>query len=430
MSKKQAQQQTNHLLVWKQNNKLPFVIHGSANSVDKDVIYLVPEPHQLPSAQQCHYFCHHDTDAHLENRNVAVIRNGMIVQCYKGTCDALNNQILTTFAYHEQPCFDACPVSRVVRRQVVLKVVRSIRQILGFVATQKSGFYAQAKQALHSPNFVDRVTCFQQLDFAQVFVLPLSKAHVDTLKSVAFQLLQTLAQFSFVPLYSKDAIVQYDKRVDAIMYRKYDLIEQDLTELMHVLNEYVQLIVKELIPHITVTHDKQGVNFIQWNNTEKTNAFAIECLQGIHVHVFRERTLHMGMQWISNARVKEHLHQMIPAPSFIASIPIACYSVSMDNCVLVYQREHGTLCTSHKEYQQVCYMWINQIAHVNFQDYDYVFDKQGKWLLTRNKNTMEWELAQDAQIAKIEPLPLLVQFHHFLCPHAKTMFVCDNFYLA
>ncbi|EFC40083.1 predicted protein [Naegleria gruberi] len=121
--------------------KLPWVVHGSTDSIDRDVIYWIPitttnkttpaYKRKLPSQKVCFDFC---VENKLEeNRNLIVIdsEKGIVIDCFKGTADAINNQIKLTYGYHEQKY--ECPVKDFVQRNIVLKMVRGVRQILSMV---------------------------------------------------------------------------------------------------------------------------------------------------------------------------------------------------------------------------------------------------------------------------------------------------------
>lgn len=71
------------------------IIHGSENSTDKDVLYFILDPHPFPSFQECSVFCRsvniiENGKEIEENRNVALVRDGIIVKIYKGTNQILN----------------------------------------------------------------------------------------------------------------------------------------------------------------------------------------------------------------------------------------------------------------------------------------------------------------------------------------------------
>ena len=52
-------------------------VHGSEDSLDLDVVYVVPV---MPAVRDCHAFCADDPD---ENRNLVVLRDGVVVDCFK-----------------------------------------------------------------------------------------------------------------------------------------------------------------------------------------------------------------------------------------------------------------------------------------------------------------------------------------------------------
>lgn len=282
--------------------KLPFVLHGSADSLDRDIIYIVDGA--IPGANACHHFCNKHTGAGSENRNVVSVHPGrhLVQDCYKGTPDAINNQILETFGNHKQLCFaEQCPIVRKVRRQVILKVVRSMRQILGFVGSvHHQKYHANVKRALKTRNFYNRLLCFATLDFVDIF-LPASpneqpNFNMDVLKSLAFQLVQTSGQFDYKELYSKKQIVQFDQRIRPLLYReKYWISELDketgsyenAKQVFSVLNEYRDQIVQQL-EHVTVVQQGDLNLFFLKEKPKLFNSFTIEC-NGTIVDMSKER---------------------------------------------------------------------------------------------------------------------------------------------
>jgi hypothetical protein len=70
-------------------------IHGSGDSLDIDVFYVFDKK---PTYQECHIFCS-NTD---ENRNIIVIDNGYVTDCFKGTIDEVQNSLIDTYGLHEQ----------------------------------------------------------------------------------------------------------------------------------------------------------------------------------------------------------------------------------------------------------------------------------------------------------------------------------------
>lgn len=72
-------------------------IHGSEDSTDVDVVYVVDE---IPSLSEAKAFC--SPDDKKENRNLIVVKDGIVTDCYKGTVDEINNSLLNTYYKHEQ----------------------------------------------------------------------------------------------------------------------------------------------------------------------------------------------------------------------------------------------------------------------------------------------------------------------------------------
>ena len=69
-------------------------IHGSADSTDRDVVYVFE---QMPPFQECQLFCNGDPE---ENRNIIVVEDGIVTRCFKGNPDEVNNAVRTTYPLH------------------------------------------------------------------------------------------------------------------------------------------------------------------------------------------------------------------------------------------------------------------------------------------------------------------------------------------
>ena len=97
-------------------------IHGSADSIDLDTVYVFEE---MPSFLQCQLFCQSSTS---ENKNIIVICDGIVVDCFKGLPDEVNNALYTTYPLHiqEYPLL----VNRMVSRDIFLKDITVTRKLL------------------------------------------------------------------------------------------------------------------------------------------------------------------------------------------------------------------------------------------------------------------------------------------------------------
>ncbi|MCP4137949.1 MAG: hypothetical protein GY754_43705 [bacterium] len=162
---------------------------GSEDSIDEDVVYRFDE---MPVAVECKEFC----DGKEENRNIIVIKEGIVQETYKGLPDEMNNALFYTYQHHKQE--DELPVTRAVNRIVPLKVVRAIRSLLSMLSSGPQR--AEIKAALKSGNFMQRKEMLAGLDLSPI------AGDREALKVAAFQFGQTQALVEGVELYTKSGI--------------------------------------------------------------------------------------------------------------------------------------------------------------------------------------------------------------------------------
>ena len=176
---------------------------GSLDSIDEDRIFVVGS---LPSVEECKRFC----DQQQANRNLVVIQDGVVRDCYKGLPDETNNAIYQTFHLHNNSA--PLPVVEPVHRIVPLKVLRAIRLILS--QASRSEYREIVKPALTSLNFARRKEALAQIDFAKLDLT------ADSAKSIAFQLGQTIALIDGHELYTKAEIAAYCPALADTLYRR------------------------------------------------------------------------------------------------------------------------------------------------------------------------------------------------------------------
>jgi hypothetical protein len=157
-----------------------------------DVVYVWEG--ELPSAQECKRFCSADPG---ENRNLVVVREGVVVECYKGLPDELHNGLLRTVPLHPQGC--VLPLGPAVERNIPLKVARAMRLIL--TRLTRSRWRAQVKAALGALDVLALRDALAGVDLRQLVAEP--EVDADDRKSLAFQVGQTLALMGGVELYTK-----------------------------------------------------------------------------------------------------------------------------------------------------------------------------------------------------------------------------------
>jgi len=204
-------------------------IHGSADSTDLDVMYVFDA---LPSStKECHLFCSADPN---ENRNIIVIKDGIVEQCFKGKRDEVNNAILFTYSLHEQE--HPLLITRSVERDVFLKDISITRNIMSPLT--RSHLRRQMKEALHA-DWPGRMAAARELDLRTI-----DFDHVgnwdrgDLLKSMAFKLGQGIGLHRGTELYTKAAIAEYLPRLRPYLYR----CSEDQDALQSAWEEYLQLL--------------------------------------------------------------------------------------------------------------------------------------------------------------------------------------------
>ncbi len=160
---------------------------GSPDSRDVDTLYAV---NNLPSVQACKALCSNNSQ---ESRNLIIVRDGVVADCYKGLPDETNNALFHTYRLHDQQSQN--PVTQPVTRIVPLKVVRAVRVILSQLS--RTEYRDPVKDALRSLNMAQRIATLAQVDFTRLTLNP------DALKSIAFQLVQTIALVGAREIYTK-----------------------------------------------------------------------------------------------------------------------------------------------------------------------------------------------------------------------------------
>ena len=184
-------------------------VHGSADSQDCDVIYIVDE---LPSFQEQLKFCKADP---LENSNIAIVRNGVVTKCFKGFPDEVNNSVLATYSLHFQK--DELLIKRSVPRDVVLKQLSVLRKLL--MELRHTNLRHEGHIALRS-NYLERIQILQSVDYRTLeWTLPENEKK-DRKKSIAFQLGQAIALSGGKELYTKSDLSKTFPVLRPFLYRE------------------------------------------------------------------------------------------------------------------------------------------------------------------------------------------------------------------
>ena len=151
--------------------------------------------------QDCAGFCSADPS---ENRNLAVVRNGIVAQCFKGFPDEVNNALLATYPLHAQ-C-DALLISHAVARDVLLKQLSVLRKLV--MEFRETALARESRKALKS-GFAERLKFAETADLTTVRWEVPESGQLEAKKRIAFQIGQVLALQEGAELYTKQAIAEY-----------------------------------------------------------------------------------------------------------------------------------------------------------------------------------------------------------------------------
>ncbi len=152
----------------------PYQIFGSKSSVDLDVCFFVDE---LNSIQE-----NHETiKAYIEksnfntnkviNANLAITEKGIVIACFKGEEDELNNALYETYGFHSQRFKKR--IIRKVNRNVEARIERCLRSLISYFT--RTSLRTKAKEALRGSTngkiiFLENIRFDQIKDFGKKMV--------------------------------------------------------------------------------------------------------------------------------------------------------------------------------------------------------------------------------------------------------------------
>lgn len=206
-------------------------IHGSEDSLDIDVHYAFNE---MPSFNECQEFCS-DKD---ENRNIIVVKDGIVVDCFKGTTDEINNGLIDTYHLHKQDQENI--VMFKVKRDNLLKNIRVLRCLLSFCS--RTQYRSIVKEALKSSSWKKKVETLKQIDFSSIEDFGKSRVKEDVYKTFAFQLGQAIGLAFGKEFYTKSSVANFYPKLEKYLYREKDADSEDLVKFINVFIELIDLL--------------------------------------------------------------------------------------------------------------------------------------------------------------------------------------------
>jgi len=205
-------------------------IHGSEDSLDRDVYYVFDK---MPSFKECQDFCADKK----ENRNIIVIQNGIVVDCYKGTPDEINNGLYYTYHLHQQEA--PLLIEKLLERDVLIKSIRVIRCLLSHLS--RTQYREAVKLALGSPDWQFKVNTLHNIDITNINDFGKNGTTFDVLKVFAFQLGQILGLYDGVELYTKSAVAKQYPDLRNFLYRTQgdiNILQQYIYRFLDIVDSY------------------------------------------------------------------------------------------------------------------------------------------------------------------------------------------------
>ncbi|WP_299674464.1 hypothetical protein [uncultured Tenacibaculum sp.] len=212
----------------------PYQIFGSKSSVDLDVCFFVDE---LNSIQENHetiktYIEKSNIDTNkVINANLAIIEKGIVIACFKGEEDELNNALYETYKIHKQQ-FEK-RIIRKVNRNVEARIERCLRSLVSYFT--RTEFRVKVKEALRG-SIKDKVVFLEGIQLDQIKDFGKNGSQIEVYKTIAFQLGITLALLESVELYTKEGIIEYYPNLENYLLRK----ESNVNALQEYLDEFIK----------------------------------------------------------------------------------------------------------------------------------------------------------------------------------------------
>ena len=209
---------------------------------------------EIPSTQESHELCEmFDEEIALVtgtqkevNSNLAVLKNGIIVDTFKGTAEECNNALYDTYDLHDQHF--ANQIKSKIKRDVELKILRTCRVLLSFWS--RSEHRPRVKEALRGDVY-KKMEVISSIDIRKIHNIGKNVSYIDYLKVMAFQLGQTLSLIDGVELYTKEDIAKEYPDLEPYLMREgtdsLEALEYYKIELMMALADYEFINTKEIL---------------------------------------------------------------------------------------------------------------------------------------------------------------------------------------
>lgn len=186
-----------------------YIYFGSEDSTDIDSLVVVKKPLSNKDAKEFIKSVSKDN----YDINICTVKDGYVDWCYKGTPDELNNCVYITYDLHKQKVKN--PVIGLVQRDIGLKAIRTIRGVLSYSSRTK--LRPIIKRALKDDSLYTKTDVITAVieNYAQnsvfvdmVFNNPKATPS-DVSKFLAYQMIQTLALYDGIEVFTKSGAIEY-----------------------------------------------------------------------------------------------------------------------------------------------------------------------------------------------------------------------------
>jgi hypothetical protein len=195
-------------------------IFGSKSSTDYDIMFFVDI---LGTTQESHEIIEKIDKEYSKiysdkpiNSNICIVKGGIVVDVFKGTADEVNNALFLTYDFHEQKYPNQ--ITKIIERDTELKILRTARVLLSFLS--RTEHRKEVKRALKS-DLIQKLDVLMNIDLETITDLGTRNVKwEDYLKTMSFQLGQTLALMNGIELYTKEDISAYYPELSDMLNRK------------------------------------------------------------------------------------------------------------------------------------------------------------------------------------------------------------------
>eukprot|EP01080_Neovahlkampfia_damariscottae_P001728 gene1728-497_t len=251
----------------------PFNLHGSSDSSDVDIFYLFDF---FPSDLECSNFANGSKE---EDRNLLVVKDGVIEKSFKGRPDECNNALFSTYHLHEQrfPCF----VKYKIIRLIPTKVISAIRKVIGLCTSSK--YREEIRKSLKNDSTVkQRISVLKKINFQEL------ELKMKNYKTIAFQFCITISLIRGTEIYTKKEAIEQFPDLDIFIYKD----EEKIVKNLKILNKYKDIFLEE-IKDVEFEQEEDVIS-VHCQLKKKMNSFENQC-NGMLIDMNKESVISYGL---------------------------------------------------------------------------------------------------------------------------------------